>query len=758
MRIAVYVRVSTRNQAEQHTIEQQLEQLLSHIQVQGWNLLDETIFRDDGYSGSNLQRPGLDHLRDQAAMRAFDLVLVTTPDRLARKYVHQALLIEELEQNGCQVQFLDRPISQDPHDQLLLQIRGAVAEYERTLISERMRRGRLSKYRAGTLLPWTRPPYGYRTHPERPRDPTGVRLDPAEAAVVAEIYATYLEDGMGLMSLARKLYAQRIPSPTGKLRWGLATLRGILTNPAYTGQVYACRMHYRPPKIRRSATHPIGHPHDSAVLAPQEEWIPVAEIPAIISQEQFNLVQGKLAKNQSFASRNNTSYQYLLRALVSCGICQLACYGRTPSGKSYGYYVCSGKAAAVQDRRTTKCPSRFIPSQQLDELVWQDLCDLLTHPEMIARALERAQGNSWLPQELQSRQENLRRGRVSLEHQLNRLTEAYLSGVIPLVEYERRRREIEERQQALENQGNQLRAQVNQQKELAGLVDNIEDFCQRVQASLANATFEQKRKLVELLIDRVVVTEADVEIRYVIPTSRSSEFVRFCQLRSDYFRHPKFVGTSDREVTLDQIRRRTGIRLALGGSIPFPATDALQFGRSHQPRHPLTTHTHILSGEFSMDARCAIGAFGVGMDAFDLLGQGFIFLRSPGRRPLQPRIVAAGGDFQNSTHRGNRVLCLVRFHELEDLSGIEPVSRANQAVAFARISRSRRNCLFSRRKRASSCFSSVVRPSWRCPSSVSACLTHCRMLSEEGSNSRASSTGVRPARTSSTICWRNSGG
>jgi site-specific DNA recombinase len=538
MRIAVYVRVSTRNQADQHTIEQQLERLYGHIQKQGWNLAVENIFRDDGYSGSTLHRPGLDRLRDQAAMNTFDLVLVTAPDRLARKYVHQVLLIEELEQKGCQVEFLDRPMSQDPHDQLLLQIRGAVAEYERTLISERMRRGRLSKYRAGTLLPWTRPPYGYRLHPERPRDPTGVRQDPAEAAVVAEIYADYLEDGVGLIKLAKKLYTQSIPSPTGKPRWGLATLRGILTNPAYTGQVYACRMRYRPPKIRRSSTHLIGHPHDTAVLVPREEWILVAEIPAIVSQAQFDLVQGKLAKNQSFASRHNTAHHYLLRALVSCGICQLSCYARTTAGKSYGYYVCSGKENLVQDRTTAKCPSRFMPAQQLDDLVWQDLCDLLTHPEIIAQAMKRAQGNSWLPQELQSRQENLRRGQVSLEQQLNRLTEAYLSGIIPLDEYERRRKEIEERQQALENQENHIRTQANRQKELAGLVNNIEDFCQRVQTGLADASFEQKRKLVELLIDRVVVTEAEVEIRYVIPTSQGSEFVRFCQLRSDYFGYP----------------------------------------------------------------------------------------------------------------------------------------------------------------------------------------------------------------------------
>ena len=152
MKVAIYVRVSTQRQAQTQTIEQQLDLLRAHSQTQGWQWEDEHIFRDDGYSGASLRRPGLDRLRDQVRGAAFDRVVITAPDRLARNYVHQMLLIEELAHGGCQVEFIDRPMSQDPHDQLLLQIRGAVAEYERSLIAERMRRGRLQKYQAGSLL------------------------------------------------------------------------------------------------------------------------------------------------------------------------------------------------------------------------------------------------------------------------------------------------------------------------------------------------------------------------------------------------------------------------------------------------------------------------------------------------------------------------------------------------------------------------------------------------------------------------------
>src|SRR5215207_1350660 len=161
MRSAIYVRVSTVTHSQQHTIEEQINRLRASLLARVEAPDDEHVFRDEGRSGATLNRPALDRLRDGVRLGDYDRILVTSPDRLARNYVHQMVLLEEFERAGCAVEFLDQPLGDTPHEHLLLQIRGAVAEYERTLIGERMRRGRLARYRVGLLLPWVQPVYGY---------------------------------------------------------------------------------------------------------------------------------------------------------------------------------------------------------------------------------------------------------------------------------------------------------------------------------------------------------------------------------------------------------------------------------------------------------------------------------------------------------------------------------------------------------------------------------------------------------------------
>lgn len=353
MKVALYARVSTHRQAQTQNIEQQLERLQAYAQAQGWSVSSEDLYRDDGYSGATLKRPGLDRLRDRVASSQLDRIVITDPDRLARKYVHQVLLVEELQQYGARVEFLERPMSQDPHDQLLLQIRGAVAEYERTLITERMRRGRLRKLQTGHLLPWTVTPYGYRVDLTQPRNPAGVQLEPVAAAMVREIFSWYVEEQCSMLVMAQQLQRLGVVSPTGKSRWNTSTLRAILTNRVYVGEVHANKYRTQPAKNRRSALQPLGS-GESQILLDASEWLFVAQIPAIIELSQFEAAQMQLQRNRQTARRNNKTNDYLLRAMVSCGNCRRSCSGRCLSS-GHSYYHCRSKTTLKELSDNDSC-------------------------------------------------------------------------------------------------------------------------------------------------------------------------------------------------------------------------------------------------------------------------------------------------------------------------------------------------------------------------------------------------------------------
>jgi site-specific DNA recombinase len=167
------------------------------------------------------------------------------------------------------------------------------------------------------LLPWTRPPYGYRSDPDQPRNPCGVRVEEAEGAIGSSVFALYLQPGQSLCSVSTHLKRLNVPTPTGKTRWTTATLRRILSNPAYTGVVYAGRGRVQPSTLRRSPLAPVGQRGTTSMPTEPEQWILVGHIPALVAPELFEQVQAKLATNQQFARRTNRAHDYLLRALES---------------------------------------------------------------------------------------------------------------------------------------------------------------------------------------------------------------------------------------------------------------------------------------------------------------------------------------------------------------------------------------------------------------------------------------------------------
>ena len=160
--VALYARVSSESQARDNTIASQVTALRECIAADGFQLEPDHNYVDEGYSGAILFRPALERLRDAIAGGQVERIYVHAPDRLARRYAHQVLLIDEFRRAGAEVVFLNHPIGGTAEDDLLLQVQGVIAEYERAKILERGRRGRRHAAQSGSVSALTGAPYGYR--------------------------------------------------------------------------------------------------------------------------------------------------------------------------------------------------------------------------------------------------------------------------------------------------------------------------------------------------------------------------------------------------------------------------------------------------------------------------------------------------------------------------------------------------------------------------------------------------------------------
>jgi site-specific DNA recombinase len=194
----------------------------------------------------------------------------------------------------------------------------------------------------------------------------------------------------------------------------------------------------------------------------------------------------------------------------------------------YDYYVCTGRSQPLRIGLPERCPSAYVPATALDTLVWQDLCRLCREPTLVTHELARAQAGEWLPQLLHARRQTLTKNLDHLTRQQTRLLDAYLAEIISQDEFTRKHQELTQTHNGLTQQLRQLEAQARQHLATAALASGVQAFCQRVEPSLDQLTFAQRRQLVELLIDRVIIDDHLLEIRYAIPTAEkgaSSPFV-----------------------------------------------------------------------------------------------------------------------------------------------------------------------------------------------------------------------------------------
>lgn len=234
--VAIYARVSSRQPEEESSIESQLAELRERVEQDGFHLDEELVFVDEGYSGASLVRPGLERLRDVIVLGGVDQLYIHSPDRLARKYAYQVLLIDEFERTNVEVVFLNRELRQTPEDELLLQVQGIVAEYERAKILERSRRGKRHGAQMGKVAVLSGAPYGYHYVSKNEGDGQArYEIVPEEAHIVQQIFYWIGVERVSTGEVCRRLQQSGIPTRTGKDVWDRTVVWGMLKNPAYKG-------------------------------------------------------------------------------------------------------------------------------------------------------------------------------------------------------------------------------------------------------------------------------------------------------------------------------------------------------------------------------------------------------------------------------------------------------------------------------------------------------------------------------------------
>src|SRR5215207_3243088 len=519
MRVAIYARVSTERQERQQTIDSQLDALRGWAASNGHLLDDGHVFRDEGYSGARLDRPGLDALRDAVRDGAVELVAVLSPDRLARRYAYQVVLLEEFRRAGCEVAFLHHPISQDPNDQLLLQIQGAIAEYERAVLGERFRRGKLQKARDGHYITG-RAPYGYRYLPRRDDAPGRLLVDEREAELVRTLYGWLVDERMTIRQILKRLNAGPCLPRSGRHAWSPSTVHHILADPIYAGTAYANRYTYVPAAKPRAQRGPHTGEATCRRLRPREQWIAIS-VPALVDQETWDRAQAQLARNAALSFRHNARHSYLLRCLLTCEVCGLAMYGvtrpATATKPERQYYQCRGKDC-VLSARTAACPSRHVKAEEIEPVVWNHVAGLLADPDRLLAQFDHFAAAAEAGSARDQAAEQQLRARLDRTVRADkRLLDAYQAGAITLAELSERRQLLASERQALERQQEE-QARLRQQRLRAEAVRrDLAAFCSRIHSRLDEAPFADKQAILQLVIERIIVGNGRLEIRHVLP-------------------------------------------------------------------------------------------------------------------------------------------------------------------------------------------------------------------------------------------------
>ncbi len=511
-----YIRVSTAGQADE--LRSGLPRQLAHVARTAAEkrlaIPIALVFADDHTGFEFQERPGLQALL--AAIRKPDRpahhLVIEEVDRLSRNSQwHQGYLLDIFAQLRLSVHFW-KPYGSEIERAVF----GAISEQGMRASIDRMVKGTLHKARSGRITAKNRA-YGYLFADSQGRtslDPhSEFRTDthyvahPDEAPVVREIYQRIGHNGETLYSVCNDLIERGVPTPRDSSYWSPGNVIKMIKNPLYKGEFVANRW-MLVSEWNEEAQRMVKRQR----ARPAEQWI-IVQVPALVSRNLWEATLANLSKNSRNSVRN-AKQEYLLQSFLRCARCGSTYQvgggtGPRINGKRTSrWYICRSYMTPRPIRKQQCCGSPYIRRDQIDPHVWRSVVAIITNPDILLNALAQEEDSD---SELQEQLAYLERQLRQCEREDNQWDRAFAAEILTVAEYKEKRAAVRIRCDALDEQRQVLLDQLASRHEIdrkrAMVVEQLALI--RATGVSEDLPFEEKRRIMRLLIDRVVIDTVD---------------------------------------------------------------------------------------------------------------------------------------------------------------------------------------------------------------------------------------------------------
>lgn len=510
IRVALYARVSSDEQREGQTIDSQVAELEHFAKNNGWLIIG--TYKDEGWSGAMLARPSLDHLRDLASKKLFDKVIINDVDRLARDVTHLGIIKRDFERHGIQVVFRKLPTENSPTANLMINILGSFAEFERELILDRTRRGRRHKLEVrkeyiGTGSASTAYGYRYILTDRSSRKPGYLEIIHEEAKVVRQMYDWADKEALSGQKIVNRLNELKVPTRKGK-PWAKSSVMRILRSEMYAGTWHFYKHKLSEPlkPLKYNKYRPL---KSSCRLRPRSEWLPL-ELPEhlrIVDRDQWTRIQNQIVKNRCFSPRN-AKHSYLLAGLVRCGGCNATYVGDSKIKQQSFYYRCY--------KRCKSYPT--ITEHILDNIVWQTIEEAIINPSVIAAQIPGIkQRNNSDKDKFAANRKDTEQALEQLKNEESRLLEGYRLSIVTVEQLKQEMDKLKNRREVLQfSKDNAVEAKLPSTM----IRKHLNDFCSDAAQAIKMFNDEERQQFLRLVIEKIIFEGTQIRIKGVIPVAQ----------------------------------------------------------------------------------------------------------------------------------------------------------------------------------------------------------------------------------------------